>query len=75
MGIFQSNNNVRASMVHPREEDPEEAVEKLRKEYLKKQGRTYSRSSSRSSHINDSEMNQMIGMENRCAHDFGTRRY
>ena len=79
MGLCHSNNNnIRASKVHPREDTRDTVVpwNNNRKENFKKKSRNTQLCNS---HINDSEMNQIIkqmrNVDNHYLDNFASRRY
>ena len=68
MGTIMGKGGVKSSNISPKEE-AENAVEKCRQEYLRKQGR------STDIPMIYNEMSQMVRMEDTAAHDFAARRW
>ena len=71
MGTIMGKGGVKSSKISPKQ-SAEDAVEKCRQEYLKKQGR-----STDIPMINNmyNEMSQIVRMEDTVAHDFAARRW
>ena len=68
MGTTMGKGTIKSSKISPKQE-AEDAVEKCRQEYLRKQGR------STDIPMIYNEMSQMIRMEDTAAHDFAARRW